>query len=290
MRPSSRLPFLALAGLLLISAAHLARPPLAHGDPMAMAGPKAHFSPLPPLAGVDEPVVLTVDQPESAAAIARQIAVRPSVPVRVERIGRERYRLLPVGFWPGAEHLTIGWSGFQNHTVLTTDDSREVVVDLTTQTLTGFEDGRIVHTVRVSTGVSPKWTTPSGTFWVFRRVQDDHMVGGKPDDPDHWDVNHVPYAQYIHGGIALHGAWWNHRFGHPVSHGCIQLPTAEGPDGPTGDPAEAEWLWHFTHLGTPVLIIGHTPEVKSSATAPLPYPTQDSREPKPATSGASSTR
>ena len=257
---------------------------------MAMAGTAAHFLPVPPVVGIDEPVILTLDHPDSVRDVERHIAVRPSVPVRVKRLGQDRYQVLPVSFWPGAEHIAIGWSGFRDYTELTTDDSREVVVDLTTQSLSGLEGGRIVHTSRVSTGVFPKWTTPSGTFWIFRRVKDDHMVGGNPGEPDHWDVNHVPYAQYIHGGIALHGAWWNHRFGRPVSHGCIQLPTAEGPDGPTGQPAEAEWLWHFTHLGTPVLVIGHTPALKEATKAPLAYPNPDSREPRPAKSATSSNR
>ena len=48
---------------------------------------------------------------------------------------------------------------------------------------------------------------------------------------------------YFYGGYALHGTYWHANFGHPMSHGCVNLPTAE-----------AEWLFHWADVGTMVNI------------------------------------
>lgn len=167
----------------------------------------------------------------------------------------------------------------------TEDDRKELIIDLTHQKLYALDQGVLIRTIPVSTGVSPKWVTPTGIFWIYRRVRDDHMVGGQPGTPDHWDVDHVPYAQYFYGGIAIHGAWWNHRFGVPKSHGCIQVPTDKSPQGPTGQPADAEWLWQFAQVGTPVIIMGKTPPTPT--TKPLPYPSPSPLGPTSARFGAS---
>src|SRR6185437_6031612 len=45
----------------------------------------------------------------------------------------------------------------------------------------------------------------------------------------------VPYIQHFHEGYALHGAFWHDEFGHPRSHGCINLA-----------PADAAWLFEWT--------------------------------------------
>jgi lipoprotein-anchoring transpeptidase ErfK/SrfK len=53
----------------------------------------------------------------------------------------------------------------------------------------------------------------------------------------------VPYVMYFHGGYGLHGTTWHANFGHPMSHGCVNLPTSE-----------AEWLFNWAQVGTMVNI------------------------------------
>jgi lipoprotein-anchoring transpeptidase ErfK/SrfK len=127
-----------------------------------------------------------------------------------------------------------------------------------------------VRTMPVSTGAPPNYVTPTGTFWIFRRVRLDRMRGGTPGEPGAYDVPHVPFSQYIFGGIAIHGAYWNRRFGVPRSHGCIQLATREYNPDPTGVAEDAGWLWHWAHLGDPVMVTGSTPD---RPTVPARYPT-----------------
>lgn len=284
MNNQSRFVYLAMMAVILttLSWAGRSQP---HGDPAAMANIRAAFAREPHAVGILAPVALTTGEPTTAAAVHARLSVSPRVSVRVKEQSPRHFLIMPKSAWPEKTRVTLNWAGSRARATLSVDDNRILQVDLATQTLVAWEDGRVVKTVRVATGVSPQWVTPTGTFWIYRRVRDDHMVGGKPGEPDHWDVEHVPYAQYFIGGVAFHGAWWNHHFGRPVSHGCVQLPTAQGPDGPTGEPDDARWLWHFADIGTPVVVVGRTPEGVRT-TAPLPYP-RDSHAPTDARSSAS---
>ena len=49
----------------------------------------------------------------------------------------------------------------------------------------------------------------------------------------------VPYTMYFYQGYGLHGTYWHHNFGTPMSHGCVNLAT---PD--------AEWLYNWASVGT----------------------------------------
>lgn len=222
--------------------------------------------------GVKEPVRLTTRAPLDPTVVKHDLVVHPHVPVTVRTLSPHRYLIMPKSAWPSKSLIRIGWQSLSDSVVLHTDDDREVVINLSNQTLTAYRDHEMVRSILVSTGAPSGWATETGTFRIYKRVLDDHMVGGDPHTPDHWDVQHVPYAQYFNGAVAIHGAWWNHRFGRPISHGCVQLPTNDGPHGPTGQPPEAQWLWRFTDLGTPVIVTGHTPVMASATKAPLPYP------------------
>ena len=271
MNHSSRILYLAMAAVVLTTVSWSARA-TPHGEPVTMARPQVRFGRVPAKAGVLEPVHLTTALAETPAIIRAHLSDSPPVPLQVRELTPHQFLIMPRIFWPKKSHVTLRWSGSSAARTITTNDDREVHIDLSTQTPTATENCKVVRTMTVSTGVAPRWVTPTGTFWIYRRVLDDHMVGGKPGTADHWDVEHVPYAQYFTGGVAIHGAWWNHHFGKPVSHGCVQLPTAAGPQGSTGDPADAEWLWQFADLGTPVIVTGDTPDGSQSAKAPLPYP------------------
>ncbi len=271
MNNQTRLLVLSLSALVLttVTVSHTHSP---HGDLRSLGGgTEASFQPLPRRVGTKAAVTLVTDPPESLTWVTRHVTVSPTTPLRVMKEDPHHFLIMPKTDWPEKSQVSLRLRGTSTAETLSIDDGRALVVNLSTQTLTAWENGQPVRTMPVSTGVAPKWSTPKGTFWIYRRVRDEHMVGGDPHTPDHWDVQHVPYAQYFNDAVAFHGAWWNHRFGRPISHGCVQLPTAEGPKGPTGDPPDAKWLWHFADIGTPVIVEGETPRAKS-ARAPLPYP------------------
>jgi lipoprotein-anchoring transpeptidase ErfK/SrfK len=52
-------------------------------------------------------------------------------------------------------------------------------------------------------------------------------------------LENVPYVMYFYQDYALHGTYWHNNFGTPMSHGCVNLPTAD-----------AGWLFNWTSIGT----------------------------------------
>lgn len=230
----------------------------------------------PRVVGVDYGLQLVARRPLPSSAIAQRITVTPAVPWRLLAEGRDHWQVDPLALWPAHTTLRIHYRGDPPWTVtMHVGADKWVAVDLTHQTATAYVDLVPVRTMRVATGVAPDWVTPTGRFWIFRKVADDRMRGGEPGRPGSWDVAHVPYAQYFYRGVAFHGAWWTRRFGVPQSHGCVQLATRMHNPDPRGVPEDAGWLWHFTNLGTLVVVTGKTPTappLPRRPPAPVPGP------------------
>jgi lipoprotein-anchoring transpeptidase ErfK/SrfK len=93
-----------------------------------------------------------------------------------------------------------------------------------------------VRTSLVSTGLSDT-STPVGKYHIYVKLLQDDMSG-----PGYY-LRDVPYVMYFHRGFGLHGTYWHANFGHPMSHGCINLPTSE-----------AEWMFDWASVGTLVNI------------------------------------
>jgi len=109
-------------------------------------------------------------------------------------------------------------------------------VNLSQQTVYAYEGDTIVNSFVVSTGT---WQTPTvtGQYHVYVKLRYTDMAGPGYYLPD------VPYTMYFYQGYGLHGTYWHHNFGTPMSHGCVNLST---PD--------AEWLYNFASVGTLVNI------------------------------------
>lgn len=112
------------------------------------------------------------------------------------------------------------------------DEARWIDVDLSEQRLRAYKDGEVVRTTLVSTGLA-RTPTPSGQFRIWIKLRYDDMSG-----PDYY-LEDVPYAMYFYQGYGLHGTYWHENFGQRMSHGCVNLPTAE-----------AEWVFDFVDVGT----------------------------------------
>jgi lipoprotein-anchoring transpeptidase ErfK/SrfK len=87
-------------------------------------------------------------------------------------------------------------------------------VDISTQTMTVTENGRVLYSWSVSTGRSP-YRTPRGSFrptrlhkmWYSRK----------------YDNAPMPHSIFFHGGYAIHGTEHVGSLGRPASHGCVRL-------------------------------------------------------------------
>ncbi|HEV3232226.1 MAG TPA: L,D-transpeptidase family protein [Candidatus Dormibacteraeota bacterium] len=185
-----------------------------------------------------------------------------------------RVRLAPTtpdGYWPANSTITVhaamanlktsagNWWGGDLTSSFSTGDKRVIDVNLSTQTLTACKNGVQANQFLISSG-TPSHFTYTGHFAIYRRVADEEMKSPEgPFAPDYYDIKHVPWTQYFDGGAALHGAWWHNNFGHPMSHGCVNVQTpTDNTRWPKATP-QAEWLWNFDNVGDPVIVSGVTP-------------------------------
>jgi len=119
--------------------------------------------------------------------------------------------------------------------------SQSIDVNLSTEMLTAYEGSVPVFSTAVSTGIAGH-PTVVGTFQIYEKLLADDMRGGRAAEA--YYLPNVPYVMYFYpGGYAIHGTYWHHNFGHPMSHGCVNLSI----------PA-ARWMYNWAPLGTPVTI------------------------------------
>lgn len=109
---------------------------------------------------------------------------------------------------------------------------KRIEVDLTNQRLNAFENDKLVYSFLVSTG---KWArTPTGHFRIWVKLRYTKMSGGNQALGTYYYLPNVPYVMFFAGdgasaaaGFSLHGTYWHNNFGHPMSHGCINMKTEE---------------------------------------------------------------
>ena len=119
---------------------------------------------------------------------------------------------------------------YQN--VLGTGGDKRIEVDLTNQRLYAYENDRKVFDFLVSTG---KWgRTPTGVFEIWTKLRYTKMSGGNPAIGTYYYLPNVPYVMFFANneisrsrGFSLHGTYWHNNFGHPMSHGCVNMKTSE---------------------------------------------------------------
>ncbi|MBI2894989.1 MAG: L,D-transpeptidase [Deltaproteobacteria bacterium] len=110
---------------------------------------------------------------------------------------------------------------------------RWIHVSLADQALVAMEGDRAVYATVVSTGQpTPGRRTRPGTF----RIESKHVSATMDDDSagDTYSIEDVPWTMFYDHSYALHGAFWHERFGHPQSHGCVNLSAAD-----------ARWLFEW---------------------------------------------
>lgn len=114
------------------------------------------------------------------------------------------------------------------------EDNKHIEVNLDRQLLLAYEEGIPVYAARVSTG-EKNYETPTGWFRTFHKRPTYHMFGGA-DEASLFDLPGTPWDTYItDNGVAFHGTYWHNDFGHPHSHGCINMR-----------PEDARWIFRWT--------------------------------------------
>ena len=155
------------------------------------------------------------------------------------------------------------------HAVLGTStlEGKHIYVNLSNQELTAYEGNKVVFDFPISSG---KWyPTPTGDFRIWIKLRYTRMSGGDRAIGTYYSLPNVPFTMFFSNdkvprssGFALHGAYWHNNFGHPMSHGCVNI-----------SPENAEKLYNwanppttsnststsYDNPGTPITIYGSTP-------------------------------
>lgn len=172
--------------------------------------------------------------------------------------GHVWYKIIFDEFLQYPERVTTDWyvaneyvTHFTDEGVRTLEQNRyettnkKIVVDRSSQTLTAYEGDIVAMTLAISTGLllTP---TPRGTFAIFRKTPTRYMQGPLKNVPSqYYDLPGVPWNLYFtEDGAVIHGAYWHKSFGHPYSHGCVNVL-----------PSDARALYYWADLGTQVIVV-----------------------------------
>jgi lipoprotein-anchoring transpeptidase ErfK/SrfK len=114
---------------------------------------------------------------------------------------------------------------------------RWIEVILSQQRLIAHEaNGAIFMNTAISSGIA-RYPTVRGTFSIYVKYRFAPMSG-----PGYY-LPAVPHTMYFYRGYAIHGAYWHNNFGHPMSHGCINMRLSD-----------AAALFNWASVGTKVVI------------------------------------
>ena len=110
-------------------------------------------------------------------------------------------------------------------------EDKKIEVSIKDQRVYAYENGSLVFSTQCATGATftvegvgrVDFTTPYGEHSVVRKRPSRHMAGfaGRSDE---YDLPGVPFCTYFTtAGAAIHGAYWHNDYGHPRSHGCVNV-------------------------------------------------------------------
>jgi hypothetical protein len=125
---------------------------------------------------------------------------------------------------------------------------RWIEVNLFEQTVTVYDNDRLIFATMGSTGIDGFWTRP-GIFQIHIKKDTETMMNSIPDD--FYYLEDVPWTMYFDQDRALHGAYWHNYFGYQMSHGCVNLSVGD-----------AHWLYNWANVGDTVYVFdpsGQTP-------------------------------
>ena len=122
--------------------------------------------------------------------------------------------------------------------------SKVIKIDLSNQRIYAIENGEIVFSGAISSGMKSH-RTPRGIFRVIEK--DRYHVSNKYPEPN--GGAKMPYMlRLTNSGLAIHQGYLP---GYPASHGCIRVSKST-----------AKKLWYWTKYGTKVKIYGDANDFK----------------------------
>lgn len=119
---------------------------------------------------------------------------------------------------------------------------KRVRINIGQQTLSCYERNSEVYFARISSGALwnsrgervDAWSTPIGTFPIWRKLVSLHMSGGTTGGG--WDLPGVGWVSlFVGSGVAVHSTFWHNNWGEPMSRGCVNAT-----------PEDSKWVFRWT--------------------------------------------
>lgn len=208
------------------------------GDGVTGASTEAH-----PVLVFSEPV----SNPE---VIEQMVSVGPQADGSFSWLEPNRVEFVPAAPWDHLTDVTVSVKGGPDGlrgisggyvesdviSTFTTAPYKLIDVNISTQTVTLYENGVPVEEYLCSTGLSST-STPLGDYTIYAKLTKTDMRGEGYFAPD------VPWVMVFMGDYTIHGNYWATAFGQRSSHGCVGLPVET-----------AHHVFDWTPVGTPVHI------------------------------------
>lgn len=123
------------------------------------------------------------------------------------------------------------------------NDETRIVVDLSEQRLYAYTNGILKNSFLISSGL--RGSTPVGNHSILAKIPFVHYrwIYGA-NDPRNYDLGRVPYNLRFAPHLYLHYAYWHNNFGHPMSHGCVNISLTN-----------MKWLYEWAKEGVRVEIV-----------------------------------
>ncbi len=120
------------------------------------------------------------------------------------------------------DSIRMGSDGFHVHTTFPTATEKWIDVDLSEQRLVAYRGHKPVQAFIISSGL-PGTPTVTGNFRIWAKTPLQDMYAGNRAAGYSYYIKDVPWVQYFYKDYGFHGAYWHNNFGHPMSHGCINM-------------------------------------------------------------------
>jgi lipoprotein-anchoring transpeptidase ErfK/SrfK len=215
--------------------------------------------------GVGMPVIVTFDVPvTNHASIEKHLHVvsQPAQRGSWHWISDTEVHWRPAAYWKAGTNVTVnadvnsvpagnGIFGQLDRSVsFQVGDAHVYKVNMVTDQMRVFSNGKLLRTLPITTGQQPDYTTRSGTKVIIEKFPSKDMNSETVGitGADAYNIEGVQWAMRVtYSGEFVHAAPWSVADqGHAnVSHGCTGMSTAN-----------ADWLYHMTNVGDVVEYTG----------------------------------
>ncbi len=217
--------------------------------------------------GVGMPVVVHFDVPVTdKASIEKHLKVTsaPAQPGAFHWVSDNEVRWRPRSFWRPGTDVTVnadirgveagnGIYGQNDRSMkFHVGDAMVSKVDMNSDQMRVFRNGKLIRTIPITTGQQPKFTTRSGVKVITEKYRHKRMnsetIGIDPNSADGYNLDDVEYAMRVtNSGEFVHAAPWSvaSQGNSNVSHGCTGMSTSN-----------AAWLYNMSKVGDVVEYTG----------------------------------